>query len=87
VHRESGKQHNPYTVDHSRAEAERVVVKHAWTENVVQTLDYYPYGSTRISVATSTRERRQFIGQFTDHSTLSYLQARYYTGTQTRRCG
>jgi hypothetical protein len=25
--------------------------------NVVQTLDYYPYGSTRISVATSTNER------------------------------
>jgi RHS repeat-associated protein len=46
--------------------------------NVVQTLDYYPYGSTRISVATSTRERRQFIGQFTDDSTLSYLNARYY---------
>jgi RHS repeat-associated protein len=48
--------------------------------NVVQTLDYYPYGSTRISVATSTRERRQFIGQFTDDSTLSYLNARYYDG-------
>jgi RHS repeat-associated protein len=46
--------------------------------NLVQTLDYYPYGSTRISVATSTRERRQFIGQFTDDSTLSYFQARYY---------
>jgi RHS repeat-associated protein len=46
--------------------------------NVVQTLDFYPYGSTRISVATSTNERRQFIGQFTDDSTLSYLQARYY---------
>src|SRR5262249_10553544 len=46
--------------------------------NLVQTLDYYPYGSTRISVATSTRERRQFIDQFTDDSTLSYLNARYY---------
>jgi RHS repeat-associated protein len=47
---------------------------------VVQTLDYYPYGSTRISVATSTNERRQFIGQFTDDSTLSYLNARFYDG-------
>jgi RHS repeat-associated protein len=46
--------------------------------NVVQTLDFYPYGSTRISVATSTNERRKFIGQFADDSTLSYLQARYY---------
>jgi RHS repeat-associated protein len=45
---------------------------------VVQTLDYYPYGATRISVGTSTRERRQFIGQSTDDSTLSYLNARYY---------
>jgi RHS repeat-associated protein len=46
--------------------------------NVVQALDFYPYGSTRISVATSTNEKRQFIGQFTDNSALSYLQARYY---------
>jgi RHS repeat-associated protein len=47
-------------------------------DNVVQTLDYYPYGSTRISSATSTNERRKFIGQFTDDSTLSYLNARFY---------
>ena len=45
---------------------------------MVQTLDYYPYGSTRISVATSTNERRKYIGQFTDDSTLSYLNARIY---------
>ena len=51
-------------------------------DNVVETLDFHPYGSTRISVATSTNERRQFIGQFTDDSTLSYLNARYYNGTQ-----
>ena len=36
-------------------------------DNVVQTLDYYPYGGTRITVGTSTKEKRQ-----------SYLQARYY---------
>jgi RHS repeat-associated protein len=47
-------------------------------DNVVQTLDYYPYGSTRISSAASTNERRKFIGQFTDDSTLSYLNARFY---------
>ena len=47
-------------------------------DNLVQTLDYYPYGATRISVATSTRERRQFTGQFTDDSSLNYLNARYY---------
>jgi RHS repeat-associated protein len=50
--------------------------------NVVQTLDFYPYGSTRISVATSTNEKRKFIGQFTDDSSLSYLQARYYDGSR-----
>jgi len=44
---------------------------------LVQTLDYYPYGATRISVATSTNERRQFIGQFSDMSNLMYLNARY----------
>src|SRR6266540_3812854 len=32
--------------------------------NLVQTLDYYPYGATRISNSTSTNEKRQFIGQF-----------------------
>ena len=47
-------------------------------DNVVQTLDYYPYGSTRISSATSTNERRKYIGQFADDSSLSYLNARYY---------
>jgi RHS repeat-associated protein len=51
-------------------------------DNVVQTLDFYPYGSTRISVATSTNEKRQFIGQFADDSTLSYLNARYYDGNR-----
>jgi RHS repeat-associated protein len=45
-------------------------------------LDYYPYGSTRISSATSTNERRKYIGQFSDDSGLSYLNARYYSPTQ-----
>src|SRR6267143_2267791 len=47
-------------------------------DSVVQTLDYYPYGATRVSVSTSTNEKRKFIGQFTDDSGLDYLQARYY---------
>jgi RHS repeat-associated protein len=46
---------------------------------LVQTLDYYPYGNTRVSVATSTNEKRQFIGQFADDSGLDYLNARYYS--------
>lgn len=48
---------------------------------VVQTLDYYPYGATRISSGQNA-ESRQYIGQFTDNSGLSYLNARYYNGTQ-----
>jgi uncharacterized protein RhaS with RHS repeats len=30
--------------------------------NVTQTLDYYPYGSLRVSSATSTNEKRKYIG-------------------------
>jgi uncharacterized protein RhaS with RHS repeats len=52
--------------------------------NVVQTLDYYPYGGTRISVATSTNEKRKYIGQFLDDSNLEYLNARYYSPTQAQ---
>jgi RHS repeat-associated protein len=47
-------------------------------DNVVQTLDFYPYGATRVSSATSTNERRKYIGQFSDDSGLSYLNARFY---------
>ena len=46
--------------------------------NLVQTLDYYPYGGTRVSNSTSTNEKRKWIGQFADDSGLSYLNARYY---------
>jgi RHS repeat-associated protein len=51
-------------------------------DNVVQTLDYYPYGATRVSVATSTNEKRKWIDRFSDDSGLSYLNARYYNPTQ-----
>src|SRR5215831_6259671 len=48
----------------------------------IQTLDYYPYGSTRISQTTGGfNEQKQYIGQYEDPETnLSYLQARYYDG-------
>jgi RHS repeat-associated protein len=46
--------------------------------SLVQTLDYYPYGGVRVSVATSTNEGRKFINRFADQSGLDYLQARYY---------
>jgi RHS repeat-associated protein len=49
---------------------------------VAQTLDFYPYGATRISSGTGANEKRQFIGQFSDDSGLSYLQNRYYNPTQ-----
>jgi RHS repeat-associated protein len=52
--------------------------------SVVQTLDYYPYGSTRISVATSTNERRKYIGEFSDDSGLNYLNSRYYSSGQAQ---
>jgi RHS repeat-associated protein len=46
---------------------------------VVQTLDYYPYGATRISSNVGgTNSSRKFIGQFADQSNLDYLNARYY---------
>src|SRR5436190_4929698 len=46
---------------------------------VVQTLDYYPYGATRISTNVGGADSaRKFIGQFADQSNLDYLNARYY---------
>jgi RHS repeat-associated protein len=48
-------------------------------DTVTQTLDYFPYGSLRVSVSTSTNEQRKFIGQFADQSNLDYLNARYYS--------
>jgi RHS repeat-associated protein len=50
---------------------------------LVQLLDYYPYGATRVSTSSyPTNEKRQFIGQYSDTSGLSYLNARYYSPTQ-----
>ena len=50
--------------------------------NLVQLMDYYPYGATRIATST-TNEKRQYIGQFSDAQTnLDYLNARYYDATR-----
>lgn len=46
---------------------------------VVQALDYYPYGSERVTSGTFD-EQRTFIGEESDDSGLSYLNARYYDG-------
>jgi RHS repeat-associated protein len=52
--------------------------------SLVQLMDYYPYGATRIATSTyPTNEKRQYIGQYSDTSTgLSYLNARYYNPQQ-----
>jgi RHS repeat-associated protein len=51
---------------------------------LVQLMDYYPYGATRIATSTyPTNEKRQYIGQFSDAQTsLNYLNARYYNPQQ-----
>jgi RHS repeat-associated protein len=54
------------------------------TGNIVETLDYYPYGNIRIDNG-STKESRKYVGQFYDQNTnLNYLNARYENGTQGR---
>jgi RHS repeat-associated protein len=50
---------------------------------VAQTIDYAPYGSVLATTNTgATKAARQFIGQFTDDSGLSYLNARFYNSAQ-----
>jgi RHS repeat-associated protein len=50
---------------------------------VVQTLDFYPYGATRISSSVGGADSaRKYIGQFADTSNLDYLNARYYESTR-----
>lgn len=55
--------------------------------SVVETSDYYPYGSMRMNVRNSgvTQEQRKFIGEQQDvDSGLSFLNARYYQNTLGR---
>jgi RHS repeat-associated protein len=52
---------------------------------VVETLDYYPFGAPRLDNKASgySGEKRKYIGQEYDGATsLSYLNARYYNGSQ-----
>jgi RHS repeat-associated protein len=51
------------------------------TSNIQQTLDYYPYGSTRINSGSDVSARK-YIGQFADTSGLAYLNARYLAPSQ-----
>jgi len=50
----------------------------------IQFLDYYPYGSTRVSQTTGGfNEGKQFIAQYSVPQTnLSYLMARYCDGSK-----
>jgi RHS repeat-associated protein len=54
------------------------------TGALIETLDYYPYGSQRISSGTYTNQR-QYIGQIYDVNTgFDYLNARYYKSSNGR---
>jgi len=49
--------------------------------DVVQTLDYYPFGSERINQDYGSQSQRTYIGEhYDDETDLSYLNARYYKG-------
>jgi len=51
--------------------------------NIAQWFDHAPYGSVLASTNTgTTKAARQYIGQFSDDSGLSYLNARYYQSTR-----
>jgi len=54
------------------------------SSTVVQALDYYPYGSTRINNnTTNTDLKKQYVGRYFDNvATVSYLIARYYKNDQ-----
>jgi RHS repeat-associated protein len=49
---------------------------------VVQTLDYYPYGSQRIATGSFDEQRRYIGEEFDQDSKFSYLNARYYEGSR-----
>jgi RHS repeat-associated protein len=51
--------------------------------NFAQGFSYAPFGAVLSNLSNgSTTIQRQYIGQYTDNSGLSYLNARYYNGTQ-----
>jgi RHS repeat-associated protein len=54
--------------------------------NVVQTLDYYPYGKVRVDQSSSgANERKRFTGyEYDPTADLNYAKARYYGQTEGR---
>lgn len=50
-------------------------------QSISQTLDYYPYGSERISSGTNATDRHYIGERFDEDSGLNYLNARYYRNT------
>jgi len=57
------------------------IVNCDWSSTVIQVLDYYPYGSTRINQTTNNfAEQKQFIAQYTDRvEFLAATTARFST--------
>jgi RHS repeat-associated protein len=55
-------------------------------DNVVQTLDYYPYGATRINSTSGNYPGagRQYVNRLADQSSLDYLQNRYYDSARAQ---
>src|SRR5262245_39598671 len=53
------------------------------SRHVADTLEYYPYGDERLNQPSyPTNEQRQYIRQFKDGHSLSYLNARYLNSQQ-----
>jgi RHS repeat-associated protein len=53
------------------------------TGNIVDDVEYYPYGETRLNQPTyPTNAQRQYIAQFKDGNSLNYLNARYYDSSR-----
>src|SRR5215470_11432380 len=82
----------PIVVSYDRSSTRYFLPDHLNSTNVVtdasgtviQVLDYYPYGSTRISQSTTNfNENKQFLGRYQDPETnLNYLQQRYYDASK-----
>jgi hypothetical protein len=51
------------------------------TSNILQAIDYLPYGSTGINSGTDV-SLRKYIGQFTDPANIDYFNAQYFVATQ-----
>ncbi len=52
------------------------------SSTITQTLDYYPYGQTRVKTGSDT-SKREYIGEHLDElSQLSYLNARFYNSAR-----